>query len=114
MERTVTDQFDRFLAEALAPEAREPDRIFVARVQAGIALERQLRAERRSLFRRVGVETIAIAAVALALLWLGRAPPVAGFVTDSPAIALVGLLSVFSLLVLLFSRQTDEPRLSKV
>ena len=36
----MADEFDAFLAVALAPEQREPDRAFVARVQAGIRLDR--------------------------------------------------------------------------
>ena len=45
----MADEFDAFLAVALAPEQREPDRAFVARVQAGIRLDEQLRAARRSM-----------------------------------------------------------------
>ena len=38
----MADPFDSFLSEALAPPARDPDRQFVARVQARVALEARL------------------------------------------------------------------------
>ena len=105
----MADEFDRFLAEALAPEPREADRACVARVHGGIALDRQLRAERKALLRRFGVEMLGVAAIAAALLWLAREAPVAELAAGSPAAALAGLLLAFSLLLLLFSR-TDSPR----
>jgi anti-sigma factor RsiW len=110
----MADEFDRILGEALAPDAREADRLFVARVQARVALDERLRAERRSAFRQLGMEVIALGAVAAALLWLMRAAPVAGFFAESPEIALTLLLSVFALLVVLFSRQTVEQSARKV
>ena len=47
----MADEFERMLSEALAPEARDPDRLFVARVQAGIAIEQRFAAERRASHR---------------------------------------------------------------
>ena len=110
----MADQFDRMLAEALAPEAGGPDRLFVARVQARVALDERLRAERRSVLRQLGIEVAALAAVAGAILWLTRAAPVAGFFAESPEVGLTALLSAFALLVLLFSRQTVEQSARKV
>lgn len=110
----MTDPFDRFLAEALAPDERDPDREFVTRVQAHIRLEEYLRGQRRSALRRLGVESLGLLFVAAGLVWLGRAEPVANFFADSPAVALALLLVAFALLVLLFSRPTDEPSVQKV
>jgi hypothetical protein len=103
----MADEFDRFLSDALAPEERDADRTFVSRVQARIALDESLRAERRSVVSRLGAELLAIGTVALALLWLGRADPVADFFADSPAAALTSLLSGFASLVFLFSSRTS-------
>jgi hypothetical protein len=110
----MADEFDRFLAQALAPDEREPDRLFAAKVKARIALDQRLRAERRAIFHRLGMEVAALMVVALGLAWAGRAAPVAGLFADSPAVALALLLAAFALLVLLFSRPTDEPSVQKV
>jgi uncharacterized membrane protein len=110
----MSDNFDRFLAEALAPKPRDPDREFVARVQAHIRLEDYLRGQRRSAFRRLAVESLGLLFVAAGLIWLGRAEPVAGFFADSPGVALAGLLCGFGLLVALFSSQTSETSRSQV
>ncbi len=110
----MTDDFDRFLEQALAPDERDADRLFVARVKARIALDQRLRAERRSIFRRLGVEMLALAAVALGLVSVGRAAPVAGFFAESPAGALAALLTAFALLVLLFSRPADVPSVQNI
>ena len=110
----MADKFDTFLAAALGPEKRPADRSFVALVQARVALDRRLRAERRSLFRRVGMEALALAAIAGGLLWLGRAPQIANFAADSPAAMLAALLSGFACLVLLFSREKDAEELTQI
>ena len=103
----MADEFDLYLAAALAPAERSPDRRFAERVAARIALEERLGAERRSVARELTAEVVAIAAVAAGLLWLGRAAPVAGFFAESPAAALTCLLTGFGLLVVLFSVQTS-------
>lgn len=110
----MADEFDDFLAEALAPEQRQADRRFVALVQARIALDESLRAERRSIVSRLGGELLAVGTVALALLWLGRADPIAGFFAESPAAALTFLLSGFAFLVFLFSSRTVGASARKV
>ena len=110
----MTDPFDRFLTDALAPDERDPDREFVARVQAHIRLEEYLRGHRHSALRRLAVESLGLLFVAAGLIWLGRAEPVAGFFADSPGLALAGLLSGFGLLVFLFSSQTSGANGSQV
>ena len=101
----MADEFESYLAAALAPPERNPDRPFVARVQAHIALDARLAAERRSVVRRLGLELLGLAAVAAALLLLGRAAPVAELVAESPALALSALLSIFALLIGVLSVQ---------
>ena len=113
----MADEFDRFLAAALAPEERAPDRRFVARVQAAILLEERLAAQRSSVLRGLATQLVALAAVAAALWWLGRAAPVAGWFGESPALGLGVLLTGFACLVGLFSlrsggRGTPFPPLS--
>lgn len=103
----MADEFDRFLASALAPEERLPDRNFVARVQAAILLEERLAAERSSLTRGLITQLVALAAVAAALWWIGREDPVAGLFSESPALGLAILLTGFACLVGLFSRRSD-------
>lgn len=101
----MSDDFDLFLREALAPPERGPDRPFVARVETLVVLEERLQAEGRGLFHQLAMQVLAIAAVAAGLLWLGRAPAVAGFVESSPAIALSALLAGFTLLILVVGVQ---------
>jgi hypothetical protein len=96
----MADEFERMLSEALAPEARDPDRLFVARVQAGIALDERFAAERRSGLRQLGAEVLGLAAIAGGLLWLGRSEPISGFFAESPAIALAAVIAAFTLAVL--------------
>lgn len=103
----MTDEFGRFLEAALAPPDRLPDRKFVARVQAGIALEERLAAQRSALIRDLLVQLIALGAVAVGLWWIGRAAPVASWFSQSPAAGLAILLALFSLLVVLLGRRPD-------
>lgn len=110
----MADEFDAFLAHALSPEPRPADRGFIARVNARVALDRRLRAERSAMFRRVGREALALAAIAGGLLWLGRAAPIADFAAESPGAMLALLLSAFAFFVLVFSRDTDEQSLAQV
>lgn len=99
----MADQFESFLGAALAPPTREPDRRFVGQVQARIALESRLEAERRSIVRRFGVELVGIIAVAAGLAWLGTAAPAAEIATESPWLLLTGLLAIFGLIVVALS-----------
>jgi hypothetical protein len=99
----MADEFDAFLADALAPEKREPDRAFVARVQAAVRLDEQLRAERRGIFANLAFQCLGVAAIAAAIVWLLRAPEIRAFAGDSPAFLLLILLVAFSFVILLFS-----------
>ena len=98
----MTDPFEAFLAAELAPPARLPDRQFVARVQAGIAIEEQLSAQRRRAVAELARQLVALAAVAGGLWWISRAPPVAIWLVDSPAQALAILLLAFAFVVATF------------
>lgn len=99
----MTDEFDRFLAAALAAPEREPDRRFVRSVQARIALDQRLSAQRAVELRRLGIQVAGVAAVAAALLWLTRSPNIAQLSADSPEILLAALLTGFSFLVALLA-----------
>ena len=99
----MADRFDDFLAAALAPAECQSERKFVARVQAAIVLEERLAAQRRSLLTELAQELIAVAAVAGALWWVGRAEAVASRFTQSPALGLAILVTGFGLLVALMS-----------
>ena len=110
----MADQFDAFLARELAPAPRPADRRFVARVSARILLDQRLRAERRAIVHRLGLQVLALAAVAVALAWLTRAAPVAAFFAESPAAGLAGLLAAFGLLAALFSFEAGPPSRRKV
>ena len=102
----MADEFDRFLESALAPPDRLPDRKFVMRVQARIALEERLAARHSALVRDLLTQLIALAAVAAGLWWIGRAAPVANWFSQSPAAGLAILLALFGLLVLLLGRRS--------
>ena len=99
----MADEFDIFLEGALAPEERDEDHKFVARVQAAIRIEERLKLERRAMLRNLALQLLALAAVAAAALWIGRAPAVAAITADSPWLAALILLTVFGVLVALLS-----------
>ena len=104
----MSDGFDSFLHGALEPVARAPDRRFVARVQARIAVEAHLRAQRRGTLRQLAVQLVGIVAVAAGLVWFGRAESVGRFFGESPAWALCAMLSLFALMLVLFTSQKVE------
>jgi len=106
----MADEFESFLSARLAPGEGAPDRRFVSRVQAHIAVEDRLAADRRSVIRRLGLELLGLAAVAAALWWLGRAAPIADLAAESPAVALIALLSIFALVVAALSLQPGDRR----
>ena len=99
----MADEFEAFLAAELAPEQREPDRAFVARVQAGIRLDEHLHAERRGMVAALAVQFLGVAAIAAAIVWLLRAPEIGAFASESPAFLLLILLIAFSFAIMLFS-----------
>lgn len=98
----MADAFDRFLESGLAPPERDPDRHFVARVQAMIALEERMAAQRRSIAGALLRQLLGLLAVGAAAIWIGRAAPVASWFDQSPAAALAVLLIAFGSLVALF------------
>lgn len=100
----MTDEFERFLNESLAPAERLPDRRFVAAVQARIALDERLRAERRALAAGFGKQLIGLGAVAAAVWVLALAAPVASSISEYPAPSLAFSLTGFALLVALLVR----------
>jgi predicted methyltransferase len=95
------DDFDRFI-DALGPEEREPDRMFVTRVQAQVRLEERLAAERRRLQSRLALELLAIAAVTGGLAVLASAPAIGEFAAQSPATAIAGMVTAFGFVVATF------------
>ena len=107
----MPDEFDDFLAQALAPPDRDPDRAFVSRVQARIRIEERLEAERRGLLSLVPLHLIGIASIAAGLSWLVRSPAIAQSVGQSPAVLLVILLAAFIFVALLFSVTPGASRL---
>ena len=106
----MADEFDAFLADTLAPDEREPDRAFVGRVQAGIRLDEQLRAERRGMVATLAVQFLGVAAIAAAIVWLLRAPEIGAFASESPAFLLLILLVAFSFVIMLFSSGASSRR----
>ena len=109
----MPDEFNRFLASALAPSAGLPDRQFVGRVQVLIALDERLAAQRRLMIRNLEMQLLALAAMGASAWWIGRAEPVASLFERSPAVTLAVLLSLFALLVVLLGRRPAAP-LSKL
>jgi hypothetical protein len=99
----MADEFDRFLASALAPPERLPDRNFVAGVRARITLEERLAGERRALLSGLIKQLVALVAVTAAVGIVARASPVAAFFAKTPALGLATLLVGFGFVVALFS-----------
>ena len=95
----MNDRFDDLLRVSLAPPPRDPDRVFVARVQARVLLDEALRTQRLSELRRLGLQLLALLAVAAALVLLSRSPEVAALVAESPAIVMAFLITLFSSLI---------------
>ena len=102
----MADEFDRYLSAALAPPDRTPDRKFVARVQARIALEERLAAQQRSLLGNLLKQLGALGVIAAALWWISRSGTAAGLASESPAVALSILLALFMLVVVVLGFRT--------
>jgi hypothetical protein len=100
----MTDGFHDFLKSELAPPDRAPDRSFVTRVQAAIALEERLAAHRSSLVRGLVKQLVALAGIAAGLSWVGKAAPVASWFAGSPAVGLTVLLAAFAFVIVLLGR----------
>jgi hypothetical protein len=104
----MADAFDSLLTVALQPPERAPDRHFVARVQARIALEDRFSQQRRAAIGAFAKQLLALGALAAGLWWLGRAAPVASWRTESPALALAVLLVAFAFFLGLVGRQSSD------
>lgn len=107
----MPDAFEDFLAQALAPTDREPDRAFVSRVQARIRIEKRLEAERWSLLSLVPLQIVGIATVAAAVVWLVRSPALAEYAGESPAVMLMGVLAAFTFVIVVFGLNPGTRRL---
>jgi hypothetical protein len=109
----LADELDRFLEAALAPTERLPDCRFVARVQAGIAIEQQLAAHRQALGGSLLKQLAALLAVAAAMWLIGRAPRIAEWSAQSPELTMLIVLAGFVPVVALIGlRPADEVRSS--
>ena len=97
----MSRDFDHFLASALAPASRDPDRRFVLRLQARIALEERLSAERRSLKVDLLKQLAALLAVAAGIFCIARSAAVTSLFFEAPALVLALLLAAFALVVAL-------------
>ena len=110
----MADELDAYLAFALAPDDRLPDRQFVGRVHSRIMLEQRLAGERNAVLRNFARQLIALIAVAAAALWIARAGPIADWFVQSPAICLAILLIGFAFVLLLLTagrgREAVSPR----
>jgi hypothetical protein len=104
----VTDDFDRFLGNALGPDERPADRRFVARVQARILIEHRLSRERSALVAGLVKQLAALTGVAVAAWIVGSAPPVARSFSEFPAIGVALLLLGFALVVAIVSRTSSS------
>lgn len=104
----MADDFDSFLAAALAPEKRDPDRGFTLKVNARIALENRLQAQRKAMMRELGLQAVAVLAVAGGLIWLLRADLFSDLAAVSPPLTLAVLLAIFGLLVALVARPSSD------
>ena len=107
----MADELDRFLASSLSPVHREPDRRFVAAVQARILLEERLARQRRALLANLAKQLIALFALAAGAWIITHAAPIADWSGDAPAIALAILLGAFALFLFLIARPQTEPAL---
>ena len=103
-------EFDRFLAEALAPPRRPPDQRFAERVRRQIMLDEMLRAKRAKDVERLGVELLSLVALGCGVLALGRAPEIAESVRELPHVALGAMLMLFGLWVTLVAGPSKSAR----
>jgi hypothetical protein len=109
----VADEFDRMLKNALRPGEGAEDRLFVARVQAQIRMDEQLRAARRAIIRALCVKLIALGSVAAALLWIGQARTVRDLALEWPPLVLAILVIGFGALVALISSGNETSVISE-
>ena len=97
-------RFDRFLADALAPPERAPDRRFVERVQQHVRLDELSRANRSRLLDRLGIELLSLVALACGIAAIGGSSEIAESVRQAPHLALPAMMFVFGLWVTLVAK----------
>jgi hypothetical protein len=111
----MSDDFERFLASALAPPERMPDRRFVSAVQAAIVLEERLAAERRALAAGLLKQLAALLSISAAVWLVGRAPLVSSLFAETPGFVLVAVLIAFACAIgLIGSRPAGELSASQI
>lgn len=106
----MADDFDWFLAAALSPAPRLPDRQFVAGVQVRILLEERLSQERRRAAASLLTQLLALLGVTAAAWRIGGAAPVANLFARTPWAGLLILLIAFGFVVAMFSSLGRSPR----
>ena len=91
------EAIDARLGALLRGDERAPDEIFISRMERALAAERRMEAQRRSAWRRFGVEAAGSAAVAAAFWLTGRISP-SELATPS-ALPAAGLLLILWMIV---------------
>ena len=102
------DEFDRFLAQSLAPPERMPDPKFVGRVGQQIRLDELRRRSRAKMFERLGIELLSVIAVGCGLMAVGGGSDIADSAGHVPALALAGMAILFAFWVTVVSRPTNR------
>ena len=105
-----SEDFDRFLAQSLAPPNRVPDQQFLARVSQQVLVDKLQRRARTKMFERLGVELLSILAVGAGLVAVGAGTNIADSAGNTPAVALLGMLILFAAWVTLVSRKERVTR----
>ena len=106
----MNDDFDRFLASALGPDERLPDRTFVAKVQIAVQMEERFSAARKALLARLVLQALALGAITLAVLTLARSAVLAEVVARNPVPALACVITAFAFLLLVIARSAEPDR----
>ena len=95
---TEEEDIDARIGAALRGSNRDPDPVFLARVERALLAERRMEAQRRSAWRRFAAEAAATIAVAVAFVVIARAGPAPGDlerIAASPASAATVLLLIW-------------------
>lgn len=91
------EAIDARLGALLRGDERAPDAVFISRIERALAAERRMEAQRRSAWRRFGVEAAGSAAVAAAFWLTARTSP--SELAASSALPAAGLLLVLWMIV---------------
>ena len=95
--RVTDSEFDELLRSALAPLEGPADGAFVARVDRAVVESERYRRWRRNLWRQLGGESLALAALAASLAVIARIPDVRDALAHTPVLAWPALLSLLVL-----------------